>query len=184
VNQIEVNRVDGLADIKDKFIHRKSCEDLLNQCWRVLQEIKKEELKPLSGFAFRFALILYVNPFTSVNGSRVIKTSSTGRKTYKKYRLGLPLYLPVKFLELHETIAKDRNMIHAHMDLNSLDVKSVTTCEIAGEKTAFYAQNVIHGVELIDRIDEIIELIGLVLDDLRPNIETLTAALPREFAKP
>lgn len=149
---------------EEKYIHFASCVRWLNNAWRLLQVIREQPAGPLTGPAFRFALVEYCKPYKLSHGA-------VGR-----YKLDT-MRIPTDLLSLHSRIIDSRDQIHAHSDLTVMDAK-LSVHEFMGQRYSQIAQNRITGLEELPNIDEVIRLIEGTLDNMYVEEKRLEAALP------
>jgi hypothetical protein len=139
-------------DQSELFLHAQNCFDDLDDARNVLKAVKKSKDDTLRNAAFKYAVIAYCRAYTLSQG----KKGTPRRKLEERY-------IPDGFHELHSELLRCRDKMYAHSDRDILDAK-VSVHEISGQKFPVQIQNVIYPLEVMARIDEIIELTELTMD--------------------
>ena len=158
-----------MTNTEERYVHFASCIDWLNECWRLLQEIKEEKTNPLTAAAFRFATILYSKPYRESRGN-----------TIRKHRLDTA-FIPEQFLSLHMEILNDRDQLHAHSDLTILDAR-LTVHRFEEKKSAQIVRNMLDATRLLPKLDDIIALVEGTLDQMYIVVKNLESQLPETEA--
>lgn len=135
-----------MSDQYEVHLHYLLCIDRLNNAWAVLNAVRSAKDNPLLGPAFRYALVEYAVPYTRSDGPII-----------KRHRLD-KTWVPIEHHVLHDRILAARDRVHAHADLIVLDAR-LNISEIQGKPHISRVQNMIHGLEELGNIDEIISLI-------------------------
>ena len=151
---------------EEKFIHFSSCVAWLNNAWRLLQVVQQQTDNPLSGAAFRFALIEYCKPYKRSNGIT------------QSFKLDVSC-VPGAYQALHERIISARDQVQAHSDLTLMEAK-LSVQEYMGQRYSAILQNNITGLEEWTNIGEIIALIEGTLDNMYVLEKRLEQALTPE----
>lgn len=151
----------------EDFVHFDVCSDRLNSARRTLKLIKEFSGHPLTGPAFRFALVEYVVPYSRSDG------------TDKKRRYLPNDYIPKDLINLHLRLISSRNQVLAHADLSTLDPKLSYT-DLDGQRLVSISQNNVTGLEELPNIDEIIILIERTLDNMYADRDNLKSSLDSE----
>jgi hypothetical protein len=86
------------------------------------------------------------------------------------------LTYPNEFLSLHERILAARRQIHAHSDLTVMDARLYLN-ETQSKRSITISSNIIHGLEELDNLESIIQLIEGTLDKMYAKRELLEQAL-------
>lgn len=135
-----------MSDQHETHLHFLVCIDRLNNAWATLNAVRAAKDNPLVGPAFRYALVEYATPYTRSDGP------------IKRYRHLDETWVPTEYLALHKRILAARSQVQAHADLTVLEAQ-LHISEIQGKQYISRVQNMIHGLEEIGNIDEIISLI-------------------------
>jgi hypothetical protein len=134
----------------EEYIHLRICIDRLHASWKTLKAIESDLSNPLSGPAFRYALVEYSTAFTISDGNLSRRKLSTD-------------LVPDSFRELHDRVLTSRHTVQAHADLRPLDAE-IYIGEIDGEKHVGLTRNYLTGLEEMENLSQIIALIEGVLD--------------------
>ena len=153
-----------MTEQEEYFVHFASCIIWLNNAWRLLNTIHTQPKNPLSGSAFRFALIEYCKPYKLSHGNN------------KKFKLDTSL-IPKELVPLHERIIASRDQIHAHSDLTVMDAR-LHVHEFMGQRYTLIPQNIIDTTEEFPNLQEIVTLIEATLDNMYIQVKVLEAQLP------
>ncbi|MCP1289928.1 hypothetical protein NK214_06945 [Chromobacterium sp. S0633] len=153
-----------MTEQQEDYLHFLVCIDRLNNAWATLNSVKDAKDNPLIGPAFRYALVEYSTSYTRSDGP------------IKKYRALETKWIPCEFIELHERILKARSKVHAHSDLTVLEA-SLHVERVDQTIYVTVLQNMIHGLEELENLEDIIHLIEGTLDNLYKEQEVLKAAL-------
>lgn len=116
--------------------------------------------------AFKYAVVAYCRAYTA----------SEGKKGTPRRKLLDTHYVPEGFSELHTELLDCRHEMYAHSDRSILDAK-VSVHEFGEKKVPFRIQNVVYPLELMSKIDEIIELTELTMDKIINASELLKEKL-------
>ena len=128
--------------------------DSLEECKAILERIKKENSEDsLIYHAFNLALIRYGAPFTRSEGN------------FGDYSIDSALYTPSQYEELHDSLIEKRHKVIAHFDLTKLKPK-FSELNVGGLKGVLVSRDYSLEAELIERIDDILELVDVVLERL------------------
>ncbi len=152
-------------DPNDDVIHLAVCAERLSSCHQTLQDVKASLDHPLSGPAFRYAVVEYMTLF---NGSR------DGRGHSRRVP---DECIPANHLALHERLRTTRNQLLAHSDMSvlggSLDFEDRRGLPIT-------TTTLIHQDDLAElkNVDEFLDLVQGVRDNLFALRRVLLAALP------
>jgi len=139
---------------KDQKYHFIFCQATLSLANKIFKEIQLIQNNPLSGYAFGYALVQYAAPYTK-------SITSTGQKLKLNQK-----YIPNKFKSLHDEIMKERDKLHAHMDLSIFEPRGLSAEKINGFIYTSYASNYILRFDLLSKLSEIIELVDGTLENL------------------
>lgn len=142
-----------MSEAHENYLHLLVCIDRLNNAWSTLLTIKANPSNPLSGPAFRYALVEYATAFTRSDGS------------VRKRRTLHDSVVPAEYAELHKRIVDARHSIHAHADLTALDAQ-LHIAHLRGKKCISIVQNHITGLEELSKIEVVISMIEAVLKRL------------------
>jgi hypothetical protein len=134
------------------FLHVQNCFDDLDDARNVLHAVKDSDGGLLREAAFKYAVVAYSRAYTASQG----KKGTPRRKLEERY-------IPDGFRELHDELLHCRDKMYAHSDRDILDAK-VSVHEFSGQKVPFRIQNIVHPLEVMSKIDEIIELTELTMD--------------------
>lgn len=134
------------------FLHVQNCFDDLNDARNVLRAVKDSDAGLLREAAFKYAVVAYCRAYTTSQG----KKGPTRRKLEEGY-------VPDGSRKLHNELLHCRDKMYAHSDRDILDTK-VSVHEFRGQKVPFRVQNVVRPLELMSKIEEIIELTELTMD--------------------
>jgi hypothetical protein len=133
---------------EEEYIHLAECAESLNHAWRILQELRAGNHKPVvHDAAFRFALVAYAKPYNRSDG--VHKHDRTA------YKLPAPRLSPEE-IALHEEILRLRNQALAHSDLIMKDA-IVSLGRFEGRANICIAQNCPEPLPSIDAVISLIE---------------------------
>lgn len=149
---------------KEAIAHFDICIDHLGNVWNTLKAIKEHSGHPLVGPAFRYALIEYSIPFACSEGTAI-----------RRHRLDAK-YVPEHFLELHKRIVSSRNQVLAHTDLSILEPQ-VSWSVVNGQRLLTRVQNNVSGLEELQNVDSILQLIEETLDRMLIAREELVLKL-------
>ena len=158
-----------MTNTEERYVHFASCIDWLNECWRLLQDIKVEKSNPLTAAAFRFAIILYSKPYRESRGNAI-----------RKHRLETG-FIPRKCLSLHIEILSERDQLHAHSDLTILDAR-LTVHRFEEKKSAQIVRNMLDATRLLPKLDDVIALVEDTLDQMYIEVKNLESQLPEPEA--
>lgn len=160
---------------REYFVFFRQSIESLNDAWRILQELRGVKGSPvLLGAAFKFALIAYCKPYKVSHGNL---KDAKGRSV--KHRLPED-HIPPEHLPLHRRILDARDQLLAHSDLTVLDarvyVKDAPSGRIAG-----YVKNNVHGLEEMQHVASVIDLIERTLDSMYIQEERLKNCLATDL---
>ncbi|PKA23206.1 hypothetical protein CH381_27045 [Leptospira sp. mixed culture ATI2-C-A1] len=139
----------------DRNYHFIFCQATLSLANKIFKEIQHIQNNSLSGYAFGYGLVQYAAPYT-----KSITSKNQKLKLDQKY-------IPTKYKSLHDEIMKERNKIHAHMDLSIFEPRRLSAEKINGVLYTSYASNYILRFDLLNKLSEIIELVDGTLESLR-----------------
>jgi hypothetical protein len=154
----------ALMNHSEVFLHTQNCFDDFNDSRNVLREIRKSSNETLRNAAFKYAVIAYCRAYTSSKGQH-----DGPRRLDKKY-------IPHGFYDLHQELLGNRHKIYAHTDRDLLEAKLKVT-DLGGQKLPVRTQNVIYPLNLMVRIDEIIELAEKTMDAIIDDYPNLLARI-------
>ena len=152
-----------MTEKEEEFVHFTSCIASLNNAWVILSKLKEQKDNPLTGPAFRFALIEYSKPYKQAYGNKRWKLDGS--------------HIPPGMEVLHKRIIDARDQVHAHTDLTILEAK-IYVRDTKDRRVSTIVQNKITGLEEFANLDDIITLIEGALDSMYLKEKELEAALP------
>jgi len=135
------------------FLHTQNCFNDFNDSRNVLRAVGQSSNEILRNAAFKYAVIAYCRAYTSSKGKQ------SGSMTLDKK------YIPSGFYDLHTQLLGNRHKIYAHTDRDILEAK-LQVSDISGQKLPMRTQNVIYPLNLMTRIDEIIDLVEKTMDEI------------------
>jgi hypothetical protein len=149
------------------FLHLQNCFGDLDDARNVLRAVKDLDsgLGLVRDAAFKYAVVAYCRAYTASRGEK-----GTPRRKLDTH------YVPEGFGELHTELLDCRHEMYAHSDRTILDAK-VSVHEFGEKKLPFRIQNVVYPLELMRKIDEIIELTELTMDKIINASELLKEKL-------
>ncbi|MCW7475581.1 hypothetical protein [Leptospira levettii] len=139
---------------KEHNYHLLFCQATLSLANKIFKEIQHFQNNSLSEYAFGYGLVQYAAPYTN---SMISKN--------KKLKLKQK-FIPAKYKKLHFEIMKERDKLHAHMDLSIFEPRRLSAEEINGVIYTSYASNYIIRFNLLSKLSEIIELVDGTLENL------------------
>ncbi|SCX72616.1 hypothetical protein [Variovorax sp. EL159] len=153
------------SDPTGDIIHLAVCVERLSSCHLTLQDVRANLDHPLSGPAFRYAVVEYMTLFNQ---------SKDGQGHPRRIPVGC---VPVNHVALHERLKKTRNELLAHSDMSALD-GSLDFKDIRG--LPITTTTLTHADDLAElkNVDEFLDLIQTVRDNVFAKRATLLAGLP------
>jgi hypothetical protein len=142
-----------MNEAHERHLHLLECIDRVNSAWRTLKLIEANLDHPLSGPAFRYALVEYSTAF-----------NRSYSPLKKPLRLAADL-VPTDFFALHTRIIEARDKVHAHADLNVLE-SVLVSYEFGNRREFGRIANFIHGLEELKNLPEVISLVENLLQNL------------------
>ena len=114
-------------------------------------------------------------PQNEVWKAEVSVVLSSGHVT-RKYKLDASL-VPVAHFYLHKRILAERDAVHAHTDLTFRDARLYFN-EVQGKRCATIVGNYVHGLEDLNNLEQIVELVEGTLDNMFEHRDALERAIP------
>ena len=148
----------------DDIIHIDVCVERLSSCHLILQDVKANLNHPLSGPAFRYAVVEYMTLFNP---------SKDAQKHTRRISVD---WIPSSHLALHERLKKTRNESLAHSDMSVLD-GSLDFKELHGLPVTTTSLTHVDDLAELKNVDEFLDLIQGVRDNLFAERRKLLAAL-------
>lgn len=153
------------ADFKEDIIHLAVCIERLSSCRQTLVDVQANLDHPLSGAAFRYAIVEYATPFN---------TSEDAQRKRRKIPASL---VPSQYQVMHGRLISARNQLLAHADMSVLD-GSLAFADMRGLPITTTTLNHVDVLNELKNIDEFIDLIQGVVDNLFAERLRLLAAFP------
>ncbi len=134
------------------FLHAQNCLDDLDDARNVLRAVRDSDIGLIREAAFKYAVVAYCRAYTASQGKK-----GTPRRKLEERNI------PDGFRELHDELLRCRDKMYAHSDRDIIDAK-ISVHELRGQKIPFCIQNVVYPLEVMNRIEEIIELTEKTMD--------------------
>ena len=155
----------SMTALEEEYVHLAACVERLQNAWMTLHAIQANKTSPLVGPAFRFALVEYATLYTASRG-----------QVTRKHKLDASL-VPVAHFELHKRILAERDSVHAHTDLTVRDARLYFN-DVQGKRYATVVSNYVHGLEELNNLEQIVELVEGTLDNMFEHRDALERAIP------
>lgn len=147
------------------IIHIDVCIERLASCHVTLRDVKINLKHPLSGPAFRYAVVEYMTLFNP---------SKDGQGLPRRIPVA---WIPANYLSLHERLKKTRNQLLAHSDMSVLD-GSLNLEEAGGLPVATTTLTHVDDLAELKNVDEFLDLLQAVRDKLFEERRKQVVALP------
>lgn len=153
------------ADPKDDIIHLAVCVERVSSCRQTLVDVQASLGHPLSGAAFRYAIVEYATPF------------NTSEDAQRKRRKVSTSFVPSQYQVMHGRLISARNQLLAHADMSVLD-GSLNFTDMRGLPLTTTTLNHIDVLDELKNINEFIDLVQGVVDNLFAERLRLLVAFP------